>query len=276
MWIPRPAEDVAREVFPAEQLSTAENERDFTDARALAGEMFEGICPVCGSRAYFTRFNDNLRESGICSICGSTNRNRQLASLVRRRYGMPAQGAFKFPAEFAIYNAESSGPLHERLKAQPRYVCSEYWGPDFRPGEIVKGIRHEDLQRLSFDENSIDLVLSSDVLEHMPDPYRAHEEIFRVLKSGGRHIFTVPFVVGWETDEIRARVVDGAVVYIKEKIYHGDPIRPQEGVLVWTIFGMEMLNKLTEQGFECGMWIVHEPSRGILGRNNSIFEAKKP
>lgn len=276
MWVPDPADDLLREVFPAGRPETDATNRDFADLRVLAGEIFEGTCPVCGSRARFTGFNNNLRESGFCSVCGSTNRNRQMASLVRRRYGMPALGAVKFPADFVIYNAESSGPLHNQFKTQAHYVCSEYWGPEYRPGEIVKGIRHEDLQQLSFGDDSIDLVLSSDVLEHMPDPYRAHQEIFRVLKNGGRHIFTVPFVMESVTDEVRARVVDGEVVYLKEKIYHGDPIRPEEGVLVWTVFGMEMLDKLTELGFECAMWILHEPSRGVFGRNNSIFEAKKP
>lgn len=276
MWAPNPADDLTKKVFPVQKLAADETERDLIDARALAGEALEGICPVCGVGAHFTRFSDNFRESGVCSICSSTNRNRQMASLVRRRFAIPPYGAFKFPPGFAIYNAESNGAFHNQLKGHADYVCSEYWGPEFQAGEVVKGVRHEDLQGLSFNDGSLDLVLSSDVLEHLPDPYRAHSEIFRVLKSGGRHIFTVPFVAGWATDEVRAKVVDDEVVYIKEKIYHGDPIRPEEGVLVWTIFGMEMLTKLTQLGFEATMWIMHEPSHGILGRQNSIFEAKKP
>ena len=276
MWIPNPTNDITREMFPVQMLEPDETERDLIDSRALTGEALEGICPVCGIRALFTQFNDNLRESGVCSVCSSTNRNRQLGSLVRRRYAIPQLRPFEFPADFAIYNTESNGPLHNQLKNLPHYVSSEYWGPGFRSGEVVNGIRHEDLQELSFDDAVLDLVLSSDVLEHVPDPYRAHGEIFRVLKKGGRHIFTVPFVAGWAKDDIRATIVDGDVVYIKEQIYHGDPIRPQEGVLVWTIFGMEMLAKLNQLGFESTMWIMHEPSHGILGRQNSIFEAKKP
>jgi predicted SAM-dependent methyltransferase len=55
-------------------------------------------------------------------------------------------------------------------------------------------------------------VLSSDVLEHMPELYRAHSEIYRVLKPGGRHIFTVPYGEAMIRDQVRASLVDGKVV----------------------------------------------------------------
>ena len=128
---------------------------------------------------------------------------------------------------------------------------------------------------MSFPDSSIDLILSSDVLEHMPDPYAAHAEIHRVLHTGGRHIFTVPFIVDAPEDDVRARLEDGKTVHLKEQLFHGDPIRPDEGVLVWTIFGMEMLTKLNQMGFETTMWLMHEPVHGILGDGNSIFEARK-
>jgi hypothetical protein len=53
-------------------------------------------------------------------------------------------------------------------------------------------------------------VLTSDVLEHVADAYSAHGEIFRVLRSGGRHIFTVPFA-GTDKDDVRAHRVNGGI-----------------------------------------------------------------
>jgi SAM-dependent methyltransferase len=173
-----------------------------------------------------------------------------------------------------VHNTESTGAVHNRLREHAGYTFSEYWGPQYAPGEIVHGIRHEDLQSLSFADNSLDLVLSSDVLEHMPHPYQAHAEIFRVLKPGGRHIFTVPFHGSYE-DNVRARLEDGEIAYFGEKLYHGDPIRPDEGVLVWTIFGPEMLDKLREIGFHALLWQFSEPKYGIVG-DAFVFDAYKP
>src|ERR1700721_4367262 len=100
MWIPNPTNHITREMFPVQMLEPDETERDLIDSRALTGEALEGICPVCGIRALFTQFNDNLRESGVCSVCSSTNRNRQLGSLVRRRYAIPHLRRFVFSASF--------------------------------------------------------------------------------------------------------------------------------------------------------------------------------
>lgn len=273
---PHPTQDWTRRVDPDPEPIADESECRYFDGHGVPGKVIGGICPVCGAAARFSGFNENLRESGVCSRCGSTNRNRQMASMIRRRFGLPFDGSLTLPKLWKIYNAEAAGPLHEKLKPHPGYICSEYWGPEYRPGEVVQGIRHEDLQRLSFASGSFDLVVSSDILEHMPDPYRAHQEVFRVLKPGGVHIFTVPFQVNVEDDEIRARLVNGEPIYLKEKVFHVDPLRPGEGVLVWTVFGMEMLRKLREIGFQATMWIMHEANHGIIGRNNSVFEAKKP
>src|SRR5438874_8625583 len=112
---------------------------------------------------------------------------------------------------------------------------------------------------------SVDVVLSSDVFEHIPDPYRAHAEIFRILESGGRHVFTVPFHPGEFLDDRRALVdAEGKNVLLKEPIYHLDPLRP-EGVLVYNIFSLEMLVRLAQIGFRTNLYHLTVPQLGILG-----------
>jgi Methyltransferase domain len=240
------------------------------------GLVLSGICPVCGMNARFTGFTDNPRESGRCSNCQSFNRQRQMAYLIRQQCGLPQGGRWHFPSGLVIYNTETTGALHLQLNGLPDYVCSEYFGDEYRSGEIVDGRRHEDLQALSFADNSLDLVMSSDVMEHMPEPYAAHAEIFRVLKPGGRHIFTVPYSPLLVEDQVRAKIVDGEIVYLEEKAFHGDPVRPDEGVLVWTIFGLSMLDRLRSMGFEAGEWDLNESTHGIVGPGALIFEARKP
>lgn len=243
---------------------------------ASTASVLSGVCPVCGVEARFERFTENLRESGFCSSCGSFNRQRQIAHLVHERCNLAEGGALTTPAGFIVYNTESNGAVHRALAASPDYVCSEYFGEEYARGQDVDGRRNEDLQNLTFADASFDLVLSSDVLEHMPDPYRAHGEIFRVLRPGGRHIFTVPFNASGALDDVRAKIVDGVIVYLSEKQFHGDPVRPVEGILVWTIFGLEMLPRLAKIGFIPAVWNLYEPREGIVGAYSLVFEARKP
>ena len=175
--------------------------------------------------------------------------------------------------DLVVYNTEAQGSLHDQLHTMPGYLCSEYLGPDHEPGEIVGDTIHQDLMALSYDDESIDLVLSSDVFEHVPDPYRAHAEVHRVLRPQGHHVFTVPFLLHGHLDDVRARMGDdGEVELLADAIYHDDPVRP-EGVLVFTIFGLEMLVRLAELGFDTRMYCLRSPWHGIVGPNALVFDA---
>ena len=50
----------------------------------------------------------------------------------------------------------------------------------------------EDIQRLTFRDASFDTVISCETIEHLLHPGKALEEIYRVLKPGGRFILTCP------------------------------------------------------------------------------------
>lgn len=44
---------------------------------------------------------------------------------------------------------------------------------------------------------SVDLVITQEVLEHVADPFKAIEEIHRVLKPGGTLYIQLPFIIGY-------------------------------------------------------------------------------
>jgi SAM-dependent methyltransferase len=48
---------------------------------------------------------------------------------------------------------------------------------------------------LPFGDNEFDIVLCTEMLEHVPDPQAVLSEIQRVLRPGGRLIMTTPFLV---------------------------------------------------------------------------------
>jgi SAM-dependent methyltransferase len=63
--------------------------------------------------------------------------------------------------------------------------------------DINAGVRPDivaDVQKgICFPDGHFDTVLMFDVLEHLEDPFRALEEVKRVLKGGGTLYLTVPF-----------------------------------------------------------------------------------
>ncbi len=247
---------------------------------ALKSGFSLGFCPVCGRPTIMLRWGSNFRETGICVVCRSTNRQRQMAYMLCRSlaawkgYRVASLPSLRKNDALAIYNTEASGSLHRQLETMKGYSCSEYYGPNHAPGATVNGVRHEDLARLSFADRSFDFVLSSDVFEHVPRPYVAHREVFRVLKDGGRHIFTVPFHQTQYFDEILVEMEGDKPKFLKPPIYHLDPLSP-DGILLHTIFSLELLLKLREIGFRTHMYRLYNPWLGILGPNGIVFEAIK-
>lgn len=180
-------------------------------------------------------------------------------------------------AVMRIYNTEAHGALHSLLAGCPGYCASEYFGPDLASGEVGPGgVIHQDLEQLSFPDASFDVVLSTDVFEHVADPYRAHGEVHRVLRPGGHHVFTVPFHEQELLDQVRARIgEDGSIEHLVEPMYHSDPIRVDEGALVYTIFGIEMLVVLARIGFDVTVHHLFDPWRGLVGPGGLVFDARR-
>ena len=239
-------------------------------------------CPVCGKMSCIYIAHENLRETCLCARCGSTNRQRQIAYVIcgcltgTRRTGIHSLRDLAKLEEFSVYNAEARGPLHDALSHLKNYRCSEYLGLDYVSGETVNTVMHQDLTNLSFEDESFDLVISTDVFEHIPHPYRAHQEVYRVLKKSGRHIFTVPFHQTEYFDEERVIVRDdGGHIFVKDPLYHDDPVCPGKGALVYTIFSLEMLMKLRTIGFITNLYRLYKPLYGILGPNAIVFESVK-
>ena len=235
-------------------------------------------CTVCGQPSVFRRKGDNYRETLTCARCRSINRHRQIAYVITRgvrpRQSSLARLARDLP--LAVYNTEARGAIHETLKSMSGYACSEFFSPETEPGSMVDGTMHQDLQRLSFADGSFDLVITGEVFEHVPHPYRAHSELHRVLRPGGRHVFSVPFHANHFRDQVRAIPgSDGAPEFLMDPIYHHDPVNPVPGALVYTIFSIEMLSKLDAIGFHTNLYHLYDPRFGIYGSNAFIFEAIK-
>lgn len=249
---------------------------------AAGGSLTDARCPACGYRGTFQGFTDNIRESGRCPDCGSWTRIRQLASVLcdvgGTLIGGEPMGSLQElgRTRLRIFNTEAHGTTHTLIGDAPLYVSSEYFGPETPSGQIQPdGRRHEDLQQLSFPSASFDLVISTDVFEHVPDPYQAHKEVSRVLVPGGHHVFTVPYDSTSPLDDVRARRgPSGEIHHFAEPIYHEDPMRPDDGALVFTIFGLEMIVNLARLGFMTTVYRPWNPNLGVVG-DGYVFDSRK-
>jgi SAM-dependent methyltransferase len=74
------------------------------------------------------------------------------------------------------------------------FAVSEYIGLEHEKSkENTKADFFYDGKHFPFDDNSFDSVLSTQVLEHVPNPMEILNEIARVLKPGGYVMVSVPF-----------------------------------------------------------------------------------
>jgi SAM-dependent methyltransferase len=121
-----------------------------------------------------------------------------------------------------------------------QYTASHYY-PNFPLGAIhSSGYRCENLECLTFPDNTFDIFISQDVMEHVFDPGKAFKEIARVLKPGGAHIFTVPIINKTKKSERRASInADGEVTYLHQAVYHGNPV-DAKGALVTMHWGYDI------------------------------------
>jgi SAM-dependent methyltransferase len=165
-----------------------------------------------------------------------------------------------------------------RLLAQecPDYIPSQYY-PDYAPGEIVENVRCENLESLSFADESVDLHITQDVMEHLLHPALAIKEIARTLKPGGAHIFTTPLVNKSNPSQPCIRIDDdGKIIHLTTPEYHGNPVSG-EGSLVTVYWGYDICHYIHRA---CGLFthLVHieDLSKGIKAELNEVLVTVKP
>jgi SAM-dependent methyltransferase len=189
------------------------------------------------------------KESLDCLRCGAKLRGRRLAQVVVRMLfddaahppeSLSAWVRTQCAQRLTIAEINRIDGVHQIMAGLPGLRYSDYNAP---------GVPHEDLTRLSYPDETFDLVLTSETLEHVPDLNAAIGEIRRVLRPGGLHIFTIPLLATVERTFARARLgADGTIEPLRGPLLHhpaGDA-----GYPVFTEFGLDFADRLSESGFE--------------------------
>jgi SAM-dependent methyltransferase len=127
-------------------------------------------------------------------------------------------------------------------------VSSEYFN-DVGLGDYKKGVQCQDVRKLTYPNESFDVCTSTEVFEHVSDDLAGFSEIFRVLKSDGIFVFTVPLNLHNKTVERVLIDSAGEARNILPPEYHGDPIGDGNKILVFRNYGYDILERLTASGF---------------------------
>lgn len=207
-------------------------------------------CRCCGRITIFMAQRDPATELQTCFFCSANERYELLAMEIGERYGQRL-------ATMNILELDPQSPLRPVLSAARTYTRSFFGQDDTTQNR--NGAVYADITALNFKDGSLDLIVSSDVLEHVPRLDRAFAETARVLRPGGLHIFTVP---PRAITRKRADIVDGKLKHLEPPDYHSDPLSPG-GILAFWDIGPDLPEVLSCP--ELNIRIVRGPV-GVEGR----------
>lgn len=175
--------------------------------------------------------------------------------------------------ELQLYCPEFITPFAEVLRqCFPRAIGSEYLPDPADPRR--QSIPHQDLCALSFSDGHVDLVVCNELFEHLNDLPAGLREIARILRPGGRLLATFPFAYNRRDTIVKARHRPGATPGVSTEAdvigtpeFHGNPVDPHQGSLVYQIPGWDLLDQALAAGLSDPTihWIA-APSYGVVGQ----------
>jgi GT2 family glycosyltransferase/SAM-dependent methyltransferase len=258
---------------------------------------FEGVaslpgrCNICGNDTDFYFEDPGIyRESLTCAQCLATSRYRSIArgilKAVRMLTGVEADSLAALSRQpsdrrLAVYDTQvpfrydtNAYPIPEFLSRCPWIdLAISRFQADQRPGKkLGPKTTNQNLEKLTFPSGSFDIVITSDVLEHVRLDDAAHREIRRVLRPGGAYLFTVPHFRTSET-LVRVKIHDpgdpSRDEFLTEKEYHGDANSEEGAALSYRAYGTDLDARLAAIGFEVEYCKEDFPELGIF--NTELF-----
>jgi len=206
------------------------------------------VCPACGEHAFTHQpilwpeliaqwelspdevNYTNVQQGFCCASCKNNLRAMTLAAAMTSAFdfsGNLKDFCRNDPRirELTVIEINSAKNLSPFLQVLPKYALHSF--PEL------------DMQRMTFADASIDLIIHSDTLEHVPDSKAALKESMRVLKPGGHLFYTVPIVIGRLTRTRRGLPPS----------YHGRPGVQRDDCIVQTEYGADFWCEIFDAGF---------------------------
>ena len=168
-----------------------------------------------------------------------------------------------------IHLHESVTPFALRIKGSYPYTLASEYLPDQESLKKKFPNPHVDICDSRLPDESFDLIVSQEVLEHVPNIDKAFVDMERILRSNGCLIASFPFRQNSLSSLKKAMIgSDGSLHHLMEPECHGNPVDPDGGSLVFEVPGWDVLDRLRNSGFEtAAIHLVGSRTRGILSSN---------
>lgn len=236
-----------------------------SDRGSYTADLYCAVCETVTQMSTLIQqhtWND-MRGAFKCPSCGLNNRDRLFVKAVKTLRQISDKRALIF---------EKFSPLYANLQQLlPSVVGVEFGGEDLKSGVEAKcrhgKFVHQNICDMSYPDEHFDLIMHCDVLEHVPYPHRAMEEVYRALSPTGVCLFSTPIYTGVNDHRKIAHLVEGEVKFIGQECYHGNPLN-DDGIAVFYEFGFNLLKELESLGFKATVLLDHSILEGIISNNN--------
>jgi SAM-dependent methyltransferase len=197
-------------------------------------------CPLCGTSVFISMRPDAFMTR--CLRCTANVVNLSLIPVIQEVFG----GVEK---EKRAYELSSYGATLSWLKKSFGEVTTSEYFPDAPTGSWMNGTLNQDVQHLTFADETFDLVTSNQVFEHVPDDMQGYREICRVLKKNGAFIFSVPLYDIRETVQL-AKLSGRDIVFFGEPEYHDSRLGgPKSAPTFWHHSVNDIADRVKQAGF---------------------------
>lgn len=203
------------------------------------GNKYE--CNICHKK--LRKFIKLSNRDSLCPNCGSLKRNRRLWSLLETELLIP---------NGSILDFSPSRCLYRKLK---KLKTINYKSTDLS-GDFIADHQF-DITNLEIADNSLDLIICYHILEHINDDVKAMEELFRVMKPGGKALIQTPYKDGDIYE-------DNSIVSNEERLTH---FGQEDHVRIYSVSG------LTQRLESCGFMV--EIIADSSTENNYNFDEKE-
>lgn len=202
----------------------------------------------------------NHRESLLAF--GFNSRQRTVLDVIQTEFGSPKHRKLK------IHLHEAVTRFAMAIKGRFPFVLASEYLPDAESQRQSFPIPHVDICKSGFPKASFDLIVSQEVLEHVPSMDEAFCDMANSMAEGGTLIATVPFRQNSETS-LRKAVLkpNNTIEFLVEPEYHGNPVDPAGGSLVFEVPGWDIVERIKAAGFkDAYLRFIGSSSRGLIGQ----------
>jgi SAM-dependent methyltransferase len=207
-------------------------------------------CSICGFQGSFP---PKAAATQQCPICKSMDRHRLEAWFLETE-GLLRPGArvLHFAPELCLIEYLEQYPIRNETADL-----------------FQKGVMHKiDLQTQIIAADAYDLIIANHVMEHIPDDGAALRNIWRMLRSGGVALITVPIREGTDETDEDLSVIDP----------HEREIRFGQGDHVRFYGKGNLVARLAAAGFQASTWELAPgaPVGGVTLGHEILFLGRKP